>query len=413
MIPALSVTLREPLILPVEIIEVDGLPKIIAGNVPVTPLNVVLKTKAEDGATKASVDTYARAGRLFSEFAAHRGRALTDVTDAEFTWFKQALQGHPFPDAHNRQQSLSGRRNAGTADTTIALLYSIAADLKDIYGVRLDWHRYRGVPTELVEIVRAAGGNRRARIFRRAHRVPHTPPKVLPLPQTEFEKMIVAAHKRWGNIVVAGDMAHSQDPSRQKGALFCRNVGILFSMRFGGARRSEPAFITLDDVDREQSLLWLVTKGHGGEKGERLPVVLNPLLEKLIWLYVTRYRPVTEENSVKGYPVFVSHGTANYGRRISSECVRKIVDVLSPALTPPWDELVTPHTMRHRYSVDLQQHTNEAGTVINMRHASFASLARYRAAAADFVEKLTATADEKLAGFLLTLGLNVADIKLK
>ena len=87
--------------------------------------------------------------------------------------------------------------------------------------------------------------------------------------------------------------------------------------------------------------------------------------------------------------------------------------MLSPALTPPWDELVTPHTMRHRYSVDLQQHTNEAGTVINMRHASFASLARYRAAAADFVEKLTATADEKLAGFLLTLGLNVADIKLK
>ena len=41
MTPSLSITLREQLRLPVEKVEVDGLPKLLAGNVPVTPLNVI------------------------------------------------------------------------------------------------------------------------------------------------------------------------------------------------------------------------------------------------------------------------------------------------------------------------------------------------------------------------------------
>lgn len=411
MIPPLSVTIREPLRLPVEVIEVDGLPKIIAGGMPVTPLNVALKLKVEErGATEASVETYSRAGQLYLEFAAKRERSLIDVTDEEFRWFVQALQGRPFPGGGGQQQTLPGERGARTANLMVTLIYSLAAEVQNLYGVKFDWYRYRGVPNELVDIVRAVGGHKRAKMFRRAHRVPHTPRKVLPLPQAEFEKMILAAHKRWGTIISDGDAAHAENPEQQRGALFCRNVAILFTMRYGGARRSEPRFITLDDVDRERSLLWLVTKGHGGEKGERLSVVLHPLVEKLIWLYVTKFQPVTEENSVKGYPVFVSHGTADYGRKISSQCVRKIFDVLRPSLTPPWNKLATPHSLRHSHSIDLQQNTNEAGTVINMRWVSLSSLDAYRAASTHFVGELTATANTKLSGLLLRLGLDLEDV---
>jgi hypothetical protein len=237
----LSVTLREPLRLPVEVIEVDGLPKVIAGNVPVTPINMVLGWKVENnGATRASINTYARAGRLFSEFGAHRGRALIDVTDVEFMWFVRALQGHHFLGSNNHQQLLNARLGARTANLMVALLYSIATDLQYLYGVKLDWYKYRGVPNELVEIVRAtASGRKRAGMFRRTHRVPFTPRKIMPLPHEEFKNLLSAAKDRWGNTIEDGDTANAENPEQQRGDLFCRNVGILFSMRYGGARRSD------------------------------------------------------------------------------------------------------------------------------------------------------------------------------
>jgi len=183
MILPLSITIREPIRLPVEVIEVDGLPKIIAGGTPVTPLNVALKLKVEErGATEASIETYSRAGRLYSEFAARRERSLIDVTDEEFRWFVQALQDRPFPGGGGQQQTLPGERGARTANLMVTLIYSLAAEMQNLYRVKFDWYRYRGVPNELVDIVRAVGGHKRAKMFRRAHRVPHTPRKVLPLP---------------------------------------------------------------------------------------------------------------------------------------------------------------------------------------------------------------------------------------
>lgn len=343
-----SATLSEPLRLPVEIIQVDGLPKVMAGNLPVTPLNAVLKAKRDErGATEASLETYAHAGRLYVEFAAHRGRSLIDVTNEEFRWFTQALKGEHFRDAAGEQRRLTGDRVRRTADKIIALMYSMAADIQELYGVRFDWYRYRGVPIELVDLVRAKRGKSSRGLFQRAHRVPFTPKKVLGLPDEEFERLIRAAYEKWGGAVVDGDVAFAEDPESQRGALFYRNLVILLVLRLEGGRRGELPFITLGDVNREKRLIYLVTKGHGGPDGNRLPVLLHPLVESAIWFYVIRFRPTTTENSVKGYPILVSHSTRNYGERISAQCVRKAVDALRDALTPPWDELVSPHPLRH------------------------------------------------------------------
>lgn len=401
-----SITLREPLSLPVEVIEVDGLPKVMSGNLPVTPINIALNWKRENrGATAASLETYARAGRLYVEFAAHRRRSLIDVTNEEFKWFTQALTGGYFPDADGNQRQLSGERGPRTADSMISLLYSLAVDLQEIYDIKLDWYRYRGVPNELVNLVRALGGKSRNNNFRRTHHVPYTPKKVLGLPDEEYELLLRAAHERWGSTIADGDIAFAENPNEQRGALFYRNLAILLSMRLEGARRSEPPFITLDDIDREKSLIYLVTKGHGGEHGERLPVLLHPLVESAIWVYATRYRPITDENSVKGYPVFVSHSTRNYGKRISAQTVRKIIDPLRDKLTPPWDELVSPHTLRHSFASDLQKNGGEAAVMINMRHASYESIVPYSASPEVFAKELLVSGETRLTGLLSEFGI--------
>jgi integrase len=408
MTPALSITLTERLKLPVEIVEVDGLPKLLAGNVPVTPLNVIFKWKQEKrGATMSSLDSYARAGKLHVEFAAHRGRSLVDITNEEFRSFTQALQGRHFLDENGRQQLLCGARGPRTADTMIALLYSLAADLQEIYQVRLDWYRYRGVSNELVELVRARSGKSRSNSFRRAHHIPFTPKKVLPLPDEEFERLLLAAHEMWGDTVADGDTAFADDPATQCGALFYRNLGILLALRFEGARRSEPLYITLDDIDRQNSRIYLVTKGHGGTEGEKLPVLLHPWVESAIWVYVTKYRPVTDENSVKGYPVFVSHSTRNYGERISAQTVRKVIDALRGSLTPPWDKLVSPHILRHSFARDLQIHGGEAATMINMRHASVESLTPYSAGPEVFADELLKFGESRLTSLLSEFGIDL------
>lgn len=324
-----SPTLREPLKLPVEVIKVDGLPKVMSGNCPVTPVNTALRWRREThGATDASLDVYVRGARLLVEFAAHRGRALVGVTNEEFQWFTQALQGKSFPDAEHRQVFLSGGRGARTADLMVTVLYSLAEDIQEIYSMKFDWYRYRGVPLELVKVVRTLSGRSRARMYRRFHGVPYTPRKVMALPDDQFERLIEVAYEQWGHSVADGDMAFAEDSGSQCGALFYRNLAILLSLRLEGARRSEPPHITLDDIDREKSRIYLVTKGRGGASGNRLPVLLHPLVESAIWIYLTMYRPVTAENSVTGYPIFVSHGTRNYGRFVSAQCVRKVIDAL-------------------------------------------------------------------------------------
>lgn len=211
-----------------------------------------------------------------------------------------------------------------------------------------------------------------------------------------------------GGTIVDGDKAFAEDPEGQRGALFYRNLAVLLSMRLEGARRSEPPFITLDDVDRENSRIDLVTKGHGGAEGEKLPVLLHPLVESAIWVYVTKYRPVTDENSVRGYPVFVSHSTTNYGRRISDQSVRKIIDALRDNLTSPWDELVSPHTLRHSFASDLQKHGGAPAVVVNMRHASYRSLKPCGASPEIFAEELLASGDAKLTGLLSEFGIELS-----
>lgn len=400
-----SATLSEPLRFPVEIIQVEGLPKVMAGNLPVTPINAVLRLKREDrGATVASLETYAHAGRLYVEFAAHRGRSLIDVTDEEFRWFVRALKGECFPDAADEQRQLRGTRCPRTADKIIALLYSMAADIKELYGVRFDWYRYRGVEIELVELVRANRGKAGRGLFQRAHRVPFTPRKVLGLPDDEFERLLRAAREKWGKTIVDGDMAFAKDPEAQRGALFYRNLVILLILRLEGGRRGELPFITLEDIDRAQRRIYLVSKGHGGERGKRLPVLLHPLVESAIWVYLTRYRATTDENSVKGYPILVSHSTRNYGESISAQCVRKVVDALRDALTPPWGKLVSPHPLRHSFARDLQEHGGVVATRINMRHASDRSLDSYSAGPEIFADQLLASGETKLTRLLSEFG---------
>lgn len=406
-----NITLREPLCLPVEVIEIDGLHKVLAGHLPVTLLNVALQRRRDThGATPASLESYTRAARLHAEFAAHRGRALIDVTNEEFRWFVRALVGEPFLDADGQQKHLSGSRGPRTADTMIALLYSLAGDIEVVYGVRFDWRRYRGASIELVDLLRAIGGRSKAKSFPREHRVPYTPKQVLPLPDEQFELLLLGAQRKWGDVIAAGDAAFADDPKTQRGALFRRNVGLLLTLRFEGARRSEPSFITLEDVDRKRSRLCLVTKGHGGATGKKLPVLLHPYVDAAIWAYTTAYRPVTEENSVAGYPVFVSHSTRNYGQRISAQCVRKVIDALREFLTPPWDKRVSPHILRHSYAVDLQKYAGEAGTVINMRHASFRSLDAYMGSPEVFGPALIAAADRRLTTILTGFGLTTLDL---
>jgi site-specific recombinase XerD len=404
-----SITLREKLRLPVEVLIVDDLPKVMAGNLPVTPINIALKQKREqNGATTASLETYVRAARLFVEFAAHRGRSLADVTNEEFRWFVQALLGNPFLNDERQQVKLSGERGPRTADLMLSLLYSLAAIIQELYEFRFEWLKYRNATPELIEIVRVLSGHSHPLKFRREHRIAYTPTVIQGLPDEEFERMLLAAYDNWGKSIAHGDMANSDEPESQKGALFYRNIGILLLLRLEGARRSEPPFLQLEDIDRANSLIYLVTKGKGGERGKRLPVTLHPLVEAATWVYVTKYRPVTEENAVPGYPAFVSHSSRNYGQHIGAQCIRKIIDALRYALTPPWDKRVSPHTLRHSFAVNLQMVAGDAATVINMRHASLSSLKPYLASPEIFADELRASADPRLLHLLDSFGIKLS-----
>lgn len=65
----LNLSLSFHLQFPVRVRMLDGLPKLLAGGIPITPMNLILKQKQrEQGSTAASLDTYVRAARLYAEF---------------------------------------------------------------------------------------------------------------------------------------------------------------------------------------------------------------------------------------------------------------------------------------------------------------------------------------------------------
>ncbi|MDQ3802756.1 MAG: site-specific integrase [Acidobacteriota bacterium] len=406
--PSISVSFT--LKLPVRVLKLGGASKLMAGGVPVTPVNAALVRRQRDrGATMQSLEAYLRAVRLYVEFGAHLGRSIIDVTDAEFNCFKDALQGLPFRNSSGEWVRLGGKRERGkrTADLMLSLLYSLAGDIETLYRVRFDWRRYVWTPDTL--------DSRTAELFLlssrfkplgRVHTIKWIKPKVLGLPDDQFAKMLQAAHDRWGGVVTDGDVAFAPDPEAQRGALFYRNVAILLVLRYEGGRRSEVVHLTLSDLDLANSVIRLVTKGRGGEHGERLPVVLLPHVRDFVLHYANRYRPAPRGGAEKGRAVFRSHSVRNYGEPISPQTVRAVIGVLRPALDPPWDEIASPHVLRHSFAYDLQKHGGPLAVTANMRHSSIESSEPYAARAENFAEELLAGADSKLEEMFAMAGLS-------
>lgn len=411
--PSNSILLNKPLEFPIEVIKVEGVPTILAGGIPVVPINVVIQKRQREGATTESLERYVCAATLYLEFAAHLNRSLIEITNEEFVLFKEALQGHHFQEATGNIVRLSGKRIDRTSDLMITLMYSLATDIEEIYGVQFDWRRYQGKPRELVDSIRALNGFWSPKGLRRAHRLRWRPKKVLGLPDDQFILLLKAAYERWGDMVADGDIAYAPDPESQRGALFYRNAAILLILRFEGGRRSEVSCIEFDDVDQTHARLYLVTKGHGGVNGERLPVVLFPAVYDVIWHYVTRFRPVVNDPSEEEKQlIFLSHSVQNYGRSISAQSVRKMLDALRPALSSPWDKLLSPHMLRHSYAYDIQRFLGEAGLTVNMRHSSPRSSAPYAAGLTVYADELLKSANSKVRQMLAQVGLNPDERKL-
>lgn len=386
----------------------------IAGGVPVTPFNVVLEQRhLNEAATLASLETFARAGRLYSEFAAHRGRSFIGVLNDEFTLFVGALQGRPFVDTSGRRVFLSSApdrpRGKRTCDLMLRLLYSIAIDVEELYGVNIDWRRYRGIPNNVLDTIKILGGPYRAMRFRRVHRVKHTTRKVVGLPDEQFALLLRQAYARWGDVVAEGDVVYGASPEQMRGALFFRNLAILCVLRYAGSRRSEVAYVEFGDIDPDAQTIRLVTKGHGGEGGERLPVIMFPLVYDAIRIYAARYRPVPAgATRVDRQRVFLSHSLRNYGHPIGAQSVRAVIDTLRPALDPPWNETLTPHMLRHSFGYDLQRHSGQAAVVTNMRHASILSSAPYGAGPEIFADELLPPLNSKIEEMFAQAGLSEA-----
>jgi len=379
-------SLTMPLEPPVHLLKIDSLPKLVAGGVPVLPINLILARKRQFQFTPdTTLFSLVHAAQYYVEFCAHRGSGLLDVAHEEFTSFKNALLGEPFKDAEGHLVYLSGSRNRSRrrVDHILQLLYGIAADITEVYGETFDWQRYKGSP---LPESKARGHTRARQGSRRVHAVRWERTKITGLPDEQFVKLLQAAKTRWGDSIPAGDRVYATDPERQRGALFYRNVALLFVLRYAGSRRAEANPLRIADLDRAQHLIRLVTKGH---HGRRLPVVLYEPVEQAIWLYVTRFRPWTNETpSEEQDAVFLSHSVRNYGRRLTAESVRALIDTLRPALDPPWNEQLTPHMLRHAFGYELQKAGGPSLVTANMRHASMHSGEAYAAGAEVFVDDI-------------------------
>lgn len=405
-----SISVSRTLKPPVRVLKLGGLPKLMAGGVPVTPVNVALLRRQRDrGATGQSLEAYLRAAQLYVEFGAHLGRSIINVTDAEFNRFKDALQGLSFRDSRGEWVRLGGKRVRGkrTADLMLSLLYSLAGDIETLYRVRFDWRRYAWAPDPLDgRAAELSLLSSRLKPLGRVHAIKWIKPKVLGLPDDQFAKLLQAARDRWGGVIADGDVAFAPDPEARCGALFYRNVAILLVLRYEGGRRSEVVHLTLADLDPANSVIRLVTKGRGGENGERLPVVLLPHVSDFVLHYADRFRPAPRGGAEGGAAIFRSHSVRNYGEPIGPQTVRAVVGVLRPALDPPWDEITRPHVLRHSFAYDLQKHGGPLAVTANMRHASIESSEPYAARAENFAEELLAGAGSKLEEMFAKAGLS-------
>src|ERR1051326_1295081 len=349
--PSLEVQPR----VPVWIRWVDGLPKILAGGVPVAPFNAALRQRARhDGATRKSLAAYARAAALYTAYCAHQRIGLLDVANDEFPHFVDGLLGLKFRDASGQLVRLDGRaRSRRSADLYLALLYSIVGDVAHLYDVSFDWRRHQrlvGSSNGLTELFRA---HLLTGLGQRTHRVRHAQRKVVGLPDEEFEKMLRRAVELWADYLAPGDRRFAINPEQQRGALVHRNVAILLCMRYAGARRSEISTIRIDDVDRQRHKLHLQTKGHRKGEVEYLPVVLYPMVAAQLWTYFTGCRPLVSTTADHGQ-LFVSHGLRDYAQPITESAIREIFDRLRPGLSPQWRKRATPHTLRHACAYELQ-----------------------------------------------------------
>lgn len=402
-------SLHTPLKLPVKVFKLDGNPKIIAGGVPVTPINVVLGRRRKlKNASDESLDAYTRAGRLYAEFCAHLGRSIIDISDADFGTFKCALTGGEFKNSTGELSRIVGTRRRGprTADLMLSLIYSIAEDVEELYMEHFDWLRRGPALCSMPGRGSTRGNHNLFLSSSRLHRIGWVPKKIVGLPDDQFALMIDAARDIWGNTIADGDVAYSGDPESRRGALFYRNAAILFLLRYEGCRRCEPTFVEFGDIRREESEINLVTKGHGGELGERLPVLLFSFVDEIIWRYVVRFRPVPSGLHEKApQRIFLSHSVRNYGQPISKETVRKIVDTLRERLDPPWDERVTPHALRHAFARDLQRHGGPLSLTANMRHKNLNSSRPYMAGVEAFSEELGPRFEEEFRQIISRTGL--------
>ncbi len=132
---------------PVHVLKIDSIPKLVAGGIPVLPINLIFTRKRQFQLTPdTTLASLASAAQYYVEFCAHRGSGLLDVTHEEFTTFKNALLGEPFKDAEGNLVYLSGSRNRShrRVDHILQLLYGIAADIAEVYGDTFDWQRYKG-----------------------------------------------------------------------------------------------------------------------------------------------------------------------------------------------------------------------------------------------------------------------------
>lgn len=380
--------LNIPLSFPVKIHRIDRIPKLIAGGKPVVPINMALSKKRSSGATEESLDTYARAAKLYVEFCAHRQKSLIDISNKEFCIFTDALLKKPFFNGAGELVYLPTEgRDDRTVDLILTLLYSLAADIENCYqGFQFAWRLYEekrliNTPT----LMPGAKPSLRSGV-KRFHRRKYKERPVLALPDELFETLIQTAYQLWGNTIADGDKAFSPSHEKQRGALFYRNLGILLAQRYAGARRSEVPPIELAHIDPIDSLIYLETKGHRAS-GERLPVVLFPEVYNIIRYYVTHFRPVIQDNQ---QIIFLSHSTRNYGQPISPQSIRKILDRLSPSLPPPWNNQLTPHTLRHAFAGDLEELGGPIVLTLGMRHACIASSEPYmRRNVRNLAEKLS------------------------
>lgn len=180
-------------------------------------------------------------------------------------------------------------------------------------------------------------------------------------------------------------------------------MAILLILRFAGSRRSEAVQVRFQDIDRAKQSLYLRTKGHGEE---RLPVLLVPKLNQLLWLYATSFRPVPSADAQENLPwVFLSHSVRNYGQPLSDQSVGALLNSLRTVLDTPWNERLTPHMLRHSFGNDLQKLAGEAAVVAGMRHASIRSIAPYQAGLDVFAPVLLGPTAAKLEDYLAQAGL--------